>query len=97
MRGLTTLVALTLCAGTAWAQAPLAQSLREAQIKKFEHERGTMLAMADSMPVNLYRDRVTPEQRDFAEQLYHAASAAVSSRPSRGRGSSSRRASSRTV
>lgn len=77
MRGLTTLVALTLWAGVAWAQAPLAQSLRQAQIKKFEHERSTMLAMADSMPVDLYRDRVTPEQRDFAEQIFHAASAAA--------------------
>jgi len=75
MRVLTTLAALTLCAGAAWAQAP--QSVRDAQIKKFEHERRAMLAMADSMPVRLYRDRATPAQRDFAEQIYHAASGAA--------------------
>ena len=31
--------------------------------------------MADSMPESLFRDKATPEQRDFAQRLHHAAGA----------------------
>jgi hypothetical protein len=45
----------------------------DTQRRQLEWQRTTLLAMADSMPETLYRDRVTPEQRDFAEQIHHAA------------------------
>ncbi len=35
-------------------------------------QRRLLLAMADSMPEGLYRDRATPVQRDFAQQIRHA-------------------------
>ncbi len=47
---------------------------RALQLRQLEWQRSVLLAMADSMPENLYRDRVTPEQRDFAQQIFHAAS-----------------------
>jgi hypothetical protein len=42
-----------------------------------EHQRKVLLQMVDSMPERLYRDRVTPTQRDFANQIHHAATAAA--------------------
>ena len=42
-----------------------------------EHSRKLLLAMADSMPERLYRDKATPAQRDFAQQVHHAAGAAA--------------------
>ena len=42
-----------------------------------EHQRKFLLTMADSMPERLYRDRATPQQRDFAQQIHHAANAAA--------------------
>ena len=48
---------------------------REYQLKQLEHQRKFLLAMADSMPERLYRDKATPAQRDFAQQIHHAASA----------------------
>ena len=50
---------------------------REVQLKMLEHQRKVLLQMVDSMPERLYRDRVTPSQRDFAGQIHHAASAAA--------------------
>jgi hypothetical protein len=46
---------------------------RDIQLRQLEWQRKALLAMADSMPETLYRDRVTPEQRDFAQQIEHAA------------------------
>ena len=58
------------------AQTPAAGS-REYQLRVLEHERKFLLQMADSMPERLYRDRATPEQRDFAQQVHHAANGVV--------------------
>jgi len=46
---------------------------RESQLKMLGYQRKMLLAMADSMPERLYRDKATPTQRDFAQQMYHAA------------------------
>ena len=79
---LTLLIFSTLLAGTTIAaigvaaQTPAAGS-REYQLRILEHQRNFLLAMADSMPERLYRDRATPPQRDFAQQVHHAASAAA--------------------
>jgi hypothetical protein len=58
------------------AQTPVAGS-REYQLRILEHERKFLLEMADSMPERFYRDRATPEQRDFAQQVHHAANGVV--------------------
>jgi hypothetical protein len=50
---------------------------RTAQIQMLEYQRKTLLAMTDSMPERLYRDKATPAQRDFAQQIHHAASTAA--------------------
>jgi hypothetical protein len=51
------------------------ESYRAVQMRMLKLQRSLLLAMADSMPESLYRDRVTPVQRDFAQQIHHAASA----------------------
>lgn len=66
-------IALALAAAPAWAQ----ENPREVQLRALEHQRSFLLAMADSMPERLYRDKVTPPQRDFAQQIHHAALGAV--------------------
>jgi hypothetical protein len=48
---------------------------REVQLRMLEHQRTVLLQMVDSMPERLYRDKVTPTQRDFAGQIHHAATA----------------------
>ena len=73
MRTLKTLVLLLFTAAGLSAQG--AADVRASQLKKLELERKTLLAMADSMPESLFRDKATPEQRDFAQQLHHAAGA----------------------
>jgi hypothetical protein len=50
---------------------------REVQLKMLEHQRKVLIQMVDSMPERLYRDRVTPTQRDFANQIHHAAGSAA--------------------
>ena len=50
---------------------------REVQLKMIEHQRKVLLQMVDSMPERLYRDKVTPAQRDFAGQIHHAAGSAA--------------------
>ena len=73
----TLLFALAMVvAGPAGAQAPAAGS-REYQLTILEHQRKTLLAMTDSMPEKFYRDKATPEQRDFAQQIHHAAGGVV--------------------
>jgi hypothetical protein len=47
------------------------------QLRMLEHQRKMLLAMADSMPERLYRDKATPAQRDFAQQIHHAANSAA--------------------
>jgi len=69
--------AALLLAGPALAQRPAAdampESYRQVQLRALELQRHALLAMADSMPERLYRDKVTPIQRDFAQQIGHAA------------------------
>lgn len=50
---------------------------REVQLRMLEHQRKVLVQMVDSMPERLYRDRATPAQRHFAEQIHHAAGAAA--------------------
>jgi hypothetical protein len=50
---------------------------REVQAKALELQRRMLLAMVDSMPERLYRDKATEAQRDFAQQIEHAAGAVV--------------------
>ena len=57
------------------AQAAPAMSRRDYQVKMLEHQRAFLLKMADSMPERLYRDKATPAQRDFAQQVEHATGA----------------------
>ncbi|UCF40700.1 MAG: hypothetical protein JSW43_13415 [Gemmatimonadota bacterium] len=77
MRVLRVLVLLACSAGVLAAQEtvlPSPESLRDVQLRQLELQRTMLLAMADSMPEGLYRDKVTPVQRDFAQQIHHAAS-----------------------
>jgi hypothetical protein len=75
---LTVLLALAVPA-SAIAQGPdhvaMSDYYQGVQKKMLEYQRKSLLAMADSMPERLYRDKVTPEQRDFAQQVHHAAGA----------------------
>ncbi|HLS47526.1 MAG TPA: hypothetical protein VK012_03345 [Gemmatimonadales bacterium] len=57
------------------AAATSAMSRRDYQLTMLEHQRAFLLKMADSMPERLYREKATPEQRDFAQQIHHAAGA----------------------
>ncbi len=74
-----TLAAAAVVAAPAAAQMRAAdampESYRAVQMNALELQRRTLLAMADSMPERLYRDRATPAQRDFAQQVTHAAGA----------------------
>ena len=54
-----------------------ADPYREVQLRQLEHQRKVLVQMVDSMPERLYRDKVTPGQRDFAQQIHHAAGAAA--------------------
>jgi hypothetical protein len=60
------------------AGAQSAGTPRDVQLKMLEHQRKVLLQMVDSMPERLYRDKVTPVQRDFAGQIHHAAGAVAS-------------------
>ena len=55
------------------ASNAMPESYRQVQLSALDMQRRLLLAMADSMPESLYRDKVTPIQRDFAQQLQHAA------------------------
>jgi hypothetical protein len=61
--------------GAAAQSASMPESYRAVQMRMLKLQRSLLLAMADSMPASLYRDKVTPVQRDFAQQVHHAASA----------------------
>jgi hypothetical protein len=72
------LLALAAAPVTLLAQAPPQDGhSRDAQLRMLEYQRTVLLAMADSMPERLYRDRAAPGQRDFAQQVHHAAGAAA--------------------
>ena len=69
--------ALTACVTTSTLAQGMPEGYREVQLRMLDTQRSMLLAMADSMPENLYRDKVTPIQRDFAQQIHHCASAMV--------------------
>ena len=71
------LVRLTALAALAAAAPLAAQATPDAQLRMLEHQRTVLLQMTDSMPERLYRVKATPGQRDFAQQIHHAASAAA--------------------
>jgi hypothetical protein len=79
MRTVQALLLLACAAAPAHAQAtdpvPMPESYRETQLSMLELQRSMLLAMVDSMPESLYRDAVTPVQRDFAQQIHHCAMA----------------------
>ena len=68
---------LVLVSASSLAAQSTGENPRESQLRMLENQRKLLLSMADSMPERLYRDRATPGQRDFAQQVHHAASAAV--------------------
>jgi hypothetical protein len=74
MRLLRLIPALALMAiPVAHLQGQAHDEHRTTQLKMVELQRTMLLAMTDSMPERLYRDKATPEQRDFAQQIHHAA------------------------
>lgn len=73
MRAMVTLVLMVVCSVGLTAQTASTITPKQTQIRQLEWQKVTLVAMADSMPENLYRDKVTPEQRDFAQQILHAA------------------------
>jgi hypothetical protein len=77
LRLLAVLLTLTSLTTGLHAQALTPEGHRDYQLRMLEHQRKLLLAMADSMPEKLYRDRAAPGQRDFAQQIHHAASAAA--------------------
>lgn len=68
-------------ATTAAAQGPdhvaMSDYYQQVQLKMLDYQRSALLAMTDSMPERLYRDAQTPGQRDFAQQIHHAAGGAA--------------------
>jgi len=70
-------VLLSLLTAPALLGQTAGENPRESQLRMLENQRKLLLSMADSMPERLYRDKATPGQRDFAQQIHHAASAAV--------------------
>ena len=73
MRAMTALALMVVCAVGLGAQTASSVTPKNLQVRQLEWQKVTLLAMADSMPENLYRDKVTPEQRDFVGQILHAA------------------------
>jgi hypothetical protein len=74
---LSLLAAFALLAPDLRAQTLTPEAHREYQLRMLEHQRKLLLAMADSMPERLYRDKASAGQRDFAQQIHHAAGAAA--------------------
>ncbi len=75
---ISAVITLIAAAAVALPEAGAAQmpdSYRQTQLSALQLQRTMLLAMADSMPENLYRDMVTPGQRDFAQQIHHSANA----------------------
>lgn len=68
---------LALAAPLAAQGSGMPESYRQVQLKALELQRTMLLAMVDSMPERLLRDKATPPQRDFAQQIEHAATGVV--------------------
>jgi hypothetical protein len=69
-----TVLTLALCAAAS-ARAQMPESYRQTQLAALEIDRRLALAMADSMQEQYYREKATPTQRNFAQQVSHAAGA----------------------
>jgi hypothetical protein len=69
-----TVLTLALCAA-ATARAQMPESYRQKQLAALEIDRRLALAMADSMQERWYTEKATPTQRNFAQQVSHAAGA----------------------
>jgi hypothetical protein len=54
---------------------PMPAEYRDIQVRAQEAQRTLLLSMVDSMPERLYRLAAAPGQRDFAQQIHHAANA----------------------
>lgn len=54
---------------------PMPPEYRNIQLRAQETQRTLLLSMADSMPEQFYRMAAAEGQRDFAEQIHHAANA----------------------
>lgn len=63
--------AAVLALATPLAAQDMPESYRQIQQQQLTAQRRMALAMADSMPERLYRDKATPAQRDFAQQVQH--------------------------
>ena len=82
-RWIRLLVLLSTLVPAAYAQGPagvvgiapwkISPEYRGVQARGLAMQRQLLLAMADSMPERLYGDKATPIQRDFAQQIRHAA------------------------
>ena len=78
MRNLLLSLALAAVAAPAAAQTdPMPASYKQVQLAALKEQRRLLLAFADSMPERLYRDKATPAQRSFSEQVQHAAGSAA--------------------
>jgi hypothetical protein len=75
--GLATLAGAPVVAAQQTAALPINDAYRQVQQAQLDLQRQMLLAMVDSMPERLYRDKATPEQRDFAGQIEHAAGSMV--------------------
>jgi hypothetical protein len=66
---------MACCAGGMGQMSPMPESYRALQVRMLENERTLIVHMIDSMPAPYFREKATPEQRDFGQQLYHCAAA----------------------
>ncbi len=57
------------------AKFAMTNEYRAVQKSALAAQRKLLVSFADSMPERLYRDRATPEQRSFSEQIHHIVSA----------------------
>lgn len=77
MRKLLLTLGLAALASPAVAQDPMPASYKQIQLAALKEQRRLLLSFADSMPEGKYRDKATPIQRSFAEQVQHAAGSAA--------------------
>ncbi len=54
---------------------PMPEQYRDIQLRAQQAQRQLLLSMVDSMPEALYRRPAAEGQRDFAQQIHHAANA----------------------
>ena len=54
---------------------PMPEEYRDIQVRAQETQRALLLSMVDSMPEVFYRTAAAEGQRDFAQQIHHAANA----------------------